>query len=435
MKRQRYHLDTLSNGLRVLRVPAEVGSVFSLVLANTGSRYEVPAVQGIAHFFEHMAFKGTHKYPTAKDIAMTIDGLGADFNAFTGNEYTGYYIKTASQHAPIAWEMLAEMLLRPVLSPEEIERERGVILEEMRMYIDSPQAHIGNIFSNLLYQDSGLGHNIVGNQQTIEKINENDFKEFLQTWYSLGNLLLVVAGDKELVDDADCLAKITSYFSIAPDIKRQSPLAREQFLEQKFTYGPHLHLETRETEQAHFVLGWPGLAINDDRKYAATLLQVILGGNMSSRLFTQVREKLGLCYYVGTWSDRNLDSGCLGARAGVNLAKIEPALLATIAEFKKLATGKELIDEAEFARAREFVSGQTILSLESVDNVAERMGMGYMLRGVIETPQQQLTALQKVTKKQVEQLAQQMFKTGELRLAIIGPYSDTKPFEQILSTY
>ena len=433
MKKQEYYLETLSSGLKVLRVPYEVKSVFSLVLANTGARYEEVKNYGIAHFFEHMVFKGTQRYPTAKDIAVRIDGLGAEFNAFTGDEYTGYYIKAASRHVDIAWEMLSEMLLQPILAEEEIEKERGVILEERRMYIDNPQSHISNKFSEMFYKGSGLEHNIVGNEQTIKNIGKKDLERFLSKWYELSNLLLVVAGDKHILNNSNFLGRIDQFFSVNSKIKRETAPAREKYLEKDFKYGDKLHIEYRETQQAHFVLGWPGLKISDDRRFAATLLRVILGGNMSSRLFTEVREKRGLCYYVGATMENNLDSGCFGARAGVNLDKIEEALEATMAEFGKITEGAEGITEEELTRAKEFVTGQTILGMESLDGVAEGMGFDYLLRGEILTPQEKLAKLAMVKKEEVVGLARELFKRGEMRLAVIGPYPNADIFTAMLA--
>jgi predicted Zn-dependent peptidase len=433
MKKFTYQLDRLKGGLRVLRVPVETDSVMTLCLANTGSRYEKAAEWGIAHFFEHMVFKGTAKYPTAKEIAVKIDGIGANFNAFTSEEYTGYYIHGAARHLPLALDMVAEMLLQPRLDQAEIDRERGVILEEMNMYIDDPRSHLQNQFQQMVYAGSGLGHDVIGTKATVQAINREHFVSFLRSWYGLDNLVLVLAGRKKTLNDPDLLTQVAEIFGQKKYAPRAEAVSLHKWLRPDFRYGERLRVEFRETEQAHFILGWPSYKLGDERKYALGLLKVILGANMSSRLFTEVREKRGLCYYVGSFTETNRDSGQFGAMAGVSLTKIEEALRVTIGEFGQIAAGEKPITEDELQRAKDYVEGKTVLSLEDGVGVGESFGFQQLLEGKIELPHERWAKIKKVTVEEVMAVAADLVKKDELRLAVIGPYKKKLVFEQILS--
>ncbi len=244
---------TLDSGLTVIRVPIEsVHSTTTLVLCNTGSRYERPEQQGIAHFFEHMVFKGTTDYPDAHTLASTIDGIGADFNAFTSNEYTGYYVKSASEHVRLAIDVLSDMMLRPALRQDDIDREKGVIVEEINMYQDNPQAHISNRFDNMVYAGSGLGHDIIGSKETVTSFTSDDFQTFLHDWYGLQNMIVVVAGDASEVNGSDLLATIEENFSKQPTFERAQETDHEQWLTDDPLSEQRMILEHRDTEQAHF---------------------------------------------------------------------------------------------------------------------------------------------------------------------------------------
>lgn len=435
MKNYSFQLDKLDHGLSVLRVPLEVDSVLSLCLANTGSRYEQTKEFGIAHFFEHMVFKGTQKYPDAKTIASLVDSLGANFNAFTGEECTGYYIHAAAKHLPLVQNIIAEMVFAPRLEQKEIDKERGVILEEMRMYKDNPSSCIADLFKEMVYAQSGLGHNIVGNEQTINAINQSNFQSFLHDWYDPTNLLWVTAGDKKTLNQPDFLQNLSDELG-SFQIKRQPKPDFKSHWEKKFTYGERLWVENRQTEQAHFLFSWPGINLHDDQHSALlSLAKVILGGNMSSRLFTEVREKRGLCYYVRAYSEENHDSGQFGALAGVNLGKTEEALRVAIHEFTQIASGEKPITADELQRAKDYLEGKIILSLEDGVDTAESFGIQQLLRGSIKTPQKELSEIKKVTLQDLNNFIATLIQPQQLRLGIIGPFASKKPFEQILSTF
>ena len=431
-------LDTLTNGLPVLRVPVPgVESVTVLVLANTGSRYEQPQQQGIAHFFEHMVFKGSQNYPTAQALAVTVDGLGADFNAFTSKEYTGYYVKAASNHFELALDVVSDMLMTPKLRQEDIDREKGVIIEEIHMYEDSPAQYVGNLFDRMAFAGSGLGHDIIGSEKTVSQFTSADFKDFLKQWYGLPNLLLVIAGDERVVSSDRVLEQAQVAFD-KKDPQTEDRVTQKVAVRAELTKNPFskklFHLENKATEQAHFILGWPSSDRLSEDRYALAMLNIVLGANMSSRLFTQVREKRGLAYYVSSSVDAYHDSGLFGAAVGADPKRIEEALEVTIKEFSQLADGAVgvLITQGELARAKEYVSGKMALSYENPQAIAQYYGMKQLLMGEIETIDEVLTKLNAITLDEIEAVIKKIIKPGEMRLTLIGPFADEAKFKKYL---
>ncbi len=420
--------------ISVLRVPMPaVQSVTALILANTGSRYEQKTEQGIAHFFEHMVFKGTKSYPSAQELSSAIDTLGADFNAFTSKEYTGYYIKAASRHLPVALTALSEMLLSPLLKEEDIEREKGVIIEEMNMYHDTPMQYVSMLFDHLVFPDAGLGHDILGTKEVIRAMTREQFVSFLNRWYGQGNLLLVLAGDAAALSDAKLEKQITTLFADQAADRATGKQDLTTYLTEQQLEPNRLHVENRKTEQAHLILGWPGFERTHKNKHVLSVLTTIMGGSMSSRLFSEVREKRGLCYYVRADVDFYHDVGIVGASAGVDPGRVEEALEVILGEFKDLSSGKNAVTAEELSRAKEHLLGTMTLSLEDSRSVAQFYGMRQLLLNEIETPQEVQQKIQSVTLKQVNDLAKTLYQPGEQRLALIGPFSDKAVFERFLS--
>jgi predicted Zn-dependent peptidase len=429
-----HSVTTLSNGLQVILVPMPaVESVTTMVLANTGSRYEKPREQGIAHFLEHMVFKGTTQYPDSQALASTIDAIGADFNAFTSKEYTGYYVKSASRHLETALDVISDMLLQPLLKEEDLEREKGVIVEEINMYKDTPMQYVGNLFDQMMFSGSGLGHDIVGEKLTVQSLAPSNFKSFLQHWYGLGNLVLVIAGDEKVVLDAKTLEVATRCFSKETSERTHDKVQIQSVTSKTSPVSPHrLHIENKKTEQAHLILGWPGLARTDERRDIQTVLSVILGGNMSSRLFTEVREKRGLCYYVRSDVDTFHDTGVFGASAGVDPGRIEEALKVIIEQFKGIASGSLAITQEELTRAQEYLTGTIALQLEESRSLAQFYGFRQLLENEVETPAMVLKKLQAVTLEQLQDLAKELITINGVRLAVIGPYKNKHAFDEFL---
>lgn len=449
-------------------------SVTVMFLANTGSRYEPVGKEGIAHFFEHMVFKGTKKYPTAKDLARTLDSVGAEFNAFTSKEYTGYYVKSATSNFDLALDVLSEMLLAPLLRQEDIDREKGVIIEELNMYVDTPQYHVANVFEQLLFADSALAHDIVGNKDSIRSLTSEDFHHFLQRFYGPENLLLVVAGGlAKISKEAKVLEKkVTLAFNKLNEkrgenqklptaklsqtqptqtkqTKTKQTKARQTEAKQTETKRTELSelnksafssrrfkLIKRVSEQAHFVLAWPALSRHHPDRIALSVLSTILGDNMSSRLFTEVREKRGLCYYVKSSLEYYHDCGYLGASAGVDPERLREAIEATKAVFYNLANGQGEAGESgeisakELLRAQNYLKGTTLLNLEESNNVAQFYGFKQLLDDKILTPDEVISKIEAVTVKDLKRLAKLIFQKEQLRFALIGNFANEKEIRQ-----
>jgi predicted Zn-dependent peptidase len=431
-------LTQLDSGLSVIRVPMpSVKSMTVVALCNTGSRYEDPAQYGVAHFFEHMVFKGTQKYPDAQALAGAIDAVGADFNAFTSKEYTGYYVKAASSHLELALDVVSDMLLTPQLRQDDIDREKGVIIEELNMYVDSPSSHIANLFEQMFFAGSGLQHDIIGTKETISGMKAEDFKNFLNKWYGFGNMLLVIAGDAEVVKQ-DSTLKLAEKMFAKGSAERHKLDKKKSTVHHNLTTSPisdkTLHVEFRQTEQAHLIMGWPGLKRSSKERYALSLLSTIIGGNMSSRLFTEVREKRGLCYYVHSDVDQYHDGGFMGASAGVDQSRVEEAIKVIRAEFEAAAVGEKgkAITPRELQKAKDYVAGKMVLGLEDSESVAQFFGMKQLLLDEITTPEQTLERYNKVTLEEVQAILKQLVSSEPLRLAVIGPYKESQPFAQLI---
>lgn len=429
----------LKSGLTVIQVPMEsVKSATVLALCNTGSRYEHKDQYGVAHFFEHMVFKGTESYPTAQKLAEVIDAVGANFNAFTSKEYTGYYVKAASRHLDLAIDVVSDMLLTPKLREEDIEREKGVIIEELNMYVDSPASHISNLFEQMIYRGSGLEHDIIGLKETIRNMERHHFEEFLQQWYGHGNMVVLVTGDAEVVNSDQTLSKIEQMFSKSSNNGKADKEPVRSELEKKARdrsplSSQKLHVEFRETEQAHLVMGWPSFGRSDDRRYVRALLGSIIGGNMSSRLFTEVREKRGLCYYVHSDVDQYHDVGFFGASAGVDQTRVEEAVTVIRQVFEEAAAGANPITAEELQKAKDYVAGKMVLGLEDSQSVAQFFGMKHLLLDEISSPEEVLEEYNKVELDQVQQLLRETIEEDQLRLAVIGPYKDEAVFKKLIS--
>ncbi|MDP3888831.1 MAG: pitrilysin family protein, partial [bacterium] len=356
-----YKKTILVNGLRVITVPMPaVDSVTAMILVGAGSRYETKRTNGISHFLEHMTFKGTPKRPSAFAISSTIDGIGADFNASTGKEETLFYVKSAKEHLDLALDVISDMVLAPLIKKDEVEREKGVILEELNMYEDLPMRRAAEYFEQLLFPNSSLGWDIGGEKETVKGITREDFLEYRQRLYLPDNMVLVVAGgaaEEEVVEMAQ------KYLGGLNGKKGRSEFG-ETFKQEK----PQIFLKTKKTDQTHLVLGVRGNPLGHKDRYAETILASILGGGLSSRLFIQMRDKRGLAYYVRADAEHFLDNGYFAAAAGVDTQRVDEAILAILEEFRKL-TNASAIESQELTKAKEYVKGRLILELEDSRSV------------------------------------------------------------------
>lgn len=422
----------LDSGLRVVLIPMEgTKSVTSLVMVGVGSRYEPKEKAGISHFLEHMVFKGTKRWPTSLDLSQTVDGIGADFNAFTGKEYTGFYVKSTSQYLDLSLDVLTDMLYTPRLRSSDIERERGVIVEEINMYNDLPQRKVAEIFDASMYGDYGLGRRIDGTKEAVTGFTKKDFQQHLNDWYGADNTVLVIAGDASLMKNTDALiTKVAGYFDKGLDYGATTT-------ERVLGFADHgeiqVTVEHKTNDQAHFVLGFPSYHITHPKRYAQTLLQVIMGGNMSSRLFTEVREKRGLAYYSRTDVDRFKDTGAFAAVAGVDIKRVDEAVKVTMSIFEDVkADAKKGVTDEELSRAKEYLTGSLTLSMEGSRNVAQYWAQRVILGDEAMSPRKVLDKIRRVEREELVEVAQEVFNPEKMVFALVGPFEDQGKFEQLL---
>jgi predicted Zn-dependent peptidase len=444
---------TLKNGLTVVFVPTAQPSMTVLLLVGAGSRYENKNNNGIAHFFEHMAFKGSKKYPNTKIISETIERTGGIFNAFTSKDHTGYWIKATPAHFETIIDVLSDMIINPLLDEEEIEREKGVIIEEINMYEDSPQQKVSDFFEKTLYGNHPLGMEIAGEKETVAFFNRQTFVDYIKTLYHPQNAVLVVAGGiGDKINQSNYRVSYSSGFppasrgvpsrskQVVLDLKQAEFDSYLQLIEEKFSSWkngekqeferidfkqnkPKIFVHHKKTEQAHFCLGYPTFGFFDKRKYALLVLTTILGGGMSSRLFLEVRERRGLCYYVFTTHQFYHEIGNVVTQAGIvnNLDKIKEAMTVIIEEQEKIKKGE--IGKDELEKAKEMVKGRLLLSLEDSFRVANFFGSKKLLEDKIETADQVIKKIDAVAVDEVATLAKQLFLPEKINFALIGPYN------------
>lgn len=419
-----YNKIVLKNGLRVITVSMpQVESVTSMILVGAGSRYESKKTNGISHFLEHMVFKGTQKRPSALAISSVIDGIGADFNAATGKEETLFFIKSAQKHLSLSLDILTDIVLHSKISAEETEREKGVIIEEINMYEDTPMRRVNEYFEKLLYPDSSLGWDIAGDKETIKGIKRKDFLEYHHRLYFPENMVVIVAGGFK---ERQAQSLVEDYF-IDLKSKIKKPVSARQFTQTK----PEVFLKTKKTDQTHLVLGVRGNPLGHKDRYIEAILATILGGGMSSRLFIQVRERRGLAYYIRTEVEHYLDNGYLATAAGVDTKRAKKAIEVILEEYQKMSKLSQ-ISQKELNKAKEFVKGRLILDLEDSRNVASLYGTQELLEGEIRTPKEMMAQIDKVTKEDVTRVAGEFFANQRLNLAIVGPFKEKDGFEKIL---
>jgi len=400
-----------------------VSSVTALVLVGAGSRYEQREKAGLSHFLEHMFFKGTKKRPTAFDLSSLVDSVGGENNAFTSKDQTGFYIKVQHDQLELAFDILSDTLNDSLYLEEEINRERGTIIEEINMYEDTPLYKIDDVFYELMYDGNPLGWSISGYKKTVSNIQREDFLNYTKRFYQGSDMVLAVAGK---ITEAKVNDLAQKYFSCF--VKGQ----KEEF--EKFGNGqkePRVRVAHKKTDQAHLYFGYPAFSFLDEDREALNVLSTILGGGMSSRLFIQVRERRGLAYYVGTLVDLYHETGLVAARAGLNLEKVDEAVSVIREEFEKTKKGD--ITKEELLKAKEFLKGRTTLSLENSRTVAEWYADKQLLEEKIETPDEVFAQIEKVTLEDVCRVANRLFKTEKSNLAIIGPFEGEERFLKLIS--
>ena len=418
-----YERHTLENGLRVLTAPLpHAKSITCFVMVAAGSRYETKDTSGIAHFTEHMVFKGTERRPTARDIAAEVDAVGGEFNAFTSKEYTGYYVRCAGESRAVALDVLVDMLRHSKFAPEEIEREKGVILEEMNMYLDTPRDLVDNVYEEVLYGDQPLGWMVLGNKESVRAANRDTFLDYLGHWYKPDRVVVGLGGNI----DGDFLGQIEELLGDLSGNGADGPAPLQPIK----TGEPRIKLHTKDSDQAHLCLGTISYPLQHPDRYALQLLAVVLGGGMSSRLFTEVRERRGLAYYVFGTNYSYTDTGTLYSQAGVDLNRIDDAISTIAGELGKMAEVPVPSDELE--KARSFAKGRFTLQTESPQGLLQFGLRREVLEGGAVEPQEVLDALDAVTAEDVQRVAQDVIGRNAFTLAVVGPFDDTGRFEKLL---
>ncbi len=411
--------------MRVITIPMEgTKTVTVLVMVGTGGKYETRSLSGISHFLEHLFFKGTKKRPTLKDVASDMEKIGSEHNAFTSKEYTGFYAKAAAFQKDKALDIISDILTNPLFPEKEMEKERSVILEEAKMIKDDPPRYIADLFEVLLYGDTPAGWDFIGTPETIKKITRADILKYFQDQYVAKNIVISVAG---AIDENDVLEKVKKYFGgfNGRDFK-------EKLAVKEIQTKPQILIYSKKTNQTHISLGVRGYNLDHPDRFAATLLGTILGGGMSSRLYTAVVDREGLAYYVFSGSDLYTDSGYFTTQAGIDAKNVEKTIGLILAEYKKIAV--EGAREEELNKVKDYIKGRTVMSLESSSTMASFFADQEILTGKISTPEEKLAKIDLVTVADIQRVAQDIFKEEKLNLALIGPFKkkDEKRLGKIL---
>ena len=423
-------LKKLSNGLNLLTVPMTGAKTTAiLVMIATGSKYENKKNSGLSHFLEHMFFKGTDKRPDTLTITSVLDRVGGEYNAFTSKEYTGYWIKVAKQETKLALDVLSDMLLHSKFDNEEINREKGVIIEEVNMYLDNPMRRIEDVFEQCLYGNTPAGWDTIGTKENINSFKREDFVNYFKNQYKTSNSFVCIAGD--IPTGANKL--INDFFSTwsTGQPKTKLPVKEKQST-------PAIKIEYKKTDQAHLSLGVRTEAYGNSDEFIHKIIATALGGSMSARLFINLRERNGLCYYVRTGAETYSDSGYLATQAGVPVDKIEKAITIIIEEYKRLTT--ELMPEEEIKKIKQFITGRILLSLEGPDDIANWYGQQLVVRAQqpggnkksLLTPTEFLAIVKKISAEDIRRVAKKIFNPKGLNLAVIGPYKNEAQFRKLL---
>lgn len=422
-----YKLETLSTGLKLLIVPMQgLESVTVTVWVKTGSRNEEAKTNGISHFLEHMVFKGSKKRPSAKAISEVVDSIGGEFNAGTSKDWTNFYIKTRVGNLETAMDVLADMVLDPLLKSEEIEREKGTIIQEIAMYEDTPMMHIGEVFEELAFSGNSLGWDTAGTPKTVKAISRNDFLRYRDIYYHPEAMMVSVVGG---VSEEKARILVEKYF------RSLAPFKGETFKGQEFIgkqTAPQFKLQTKKAEQAHLIMGFMSEGRGYPGRFAQSILSTILGGGMSSRMFIEVRERRGLAYSIHTGMDRYQEVGYLSTYAGVDVNKADEAIAVILKQYYGIGSGQFPISNEELKKAKEYLKGHLALALEDTKDVTSFFVEQALFVKEILTPEEVYKQVDKITVEEVLSEAKKLFISSKLNLAIIGPFKDREKFVQLL---
>jgi predicted Zn-dependent peptidase len=415
---------SLPNGLQVVLAPQpDALTATAVVMVRAGSEYETREQNGVSHFLEHLVFKGTKKYPRVGQVSEVLEGMGAETNAWTAESHTAYWAKAQSGKAGKLLEVVSELHLDPLLDADEIERERGVVIEEIAMYDDMPNRKVYDVWGSLLYgEDQPAGRPIAGPKENIRALTREQITGYRASRYRAPETVVSIAGG---FDAAEVSRFIKRRFANL-DGGRAKPKPKTRESQAK----PNVKFVTRPGDQAHMVLGFRAFKMGDRREHALSMLATVLGGGMSSRLFKRIRDELGAAYYVHAWNDASVDHGSLGVSVGANLEKAPEVVAAVMEEYARLAT--ELVDVKELRRARDYQIGGFLMGLESSDALATHYGSSLLLRGRVVPVRETIAAVKAVTPEEIRRVARMVIREEALNLAGIGPGFSEAQFRKLL---
>ncbi|MEI8338197.1 MAG: pitrilysin family protein [bacterium] len=419
----KYFKTKAKSGLRIITVPMKnTETVTVMVLVKTGSDYENKDINGISHFLEHMCFQGTEKRPNTGDISKELDALGAQSNAFTSKEFTGYWAKAHKKHFSKITEIVSDIYLNSIFKPDAIEREKGVVVEEIKMYEDLPQHKVGEVFEELLYGNQPAGWPIIGNEKNVRSFTREQIMNYRNEHYSAANTIVVVAGG---VESKKAEKTASDFFGKV----RKGKINTHKKTDDS-QGGPAIKLHFKDTDQAHVILGFRSYDVKNKDNPKISLLEAILGRGMSSRLFRKLRDELGICYYVRSGNDTSIDRGFFAIASGLSKDRVKIGIEAILGEIKKIKT--ELVPESELRKAKDLMIGNMYLSLETSDSLADFYSFQELHGLKIKTPEEKALRLEKITAKDVMNMANKIFNQKTINLSIVGPFKNEQEFKNIL---
>lgn len=418
-----FHKTILENSLRIVTFPMRnTQAITLLILVGAGSKYERKEINGISHLIEHMAFRGTKRRPKTLDIAKELDRVGGFYNAFTGKELMGFWVKVDAKHFDLSCDILSDMIFNPLFKKEEIEKEKKAIVEEINMYLDTPQSYVLELWEKLLYDDQPAGWTIAGEKEIIKKISRKDILKFFKAQFTAKNIVISLAGN---FNEREVILKIKKFFG---KFKNNKTFTKKPVIEKQ--KKPEVLLQTKDTDQTHIALGVRAFDLFSSKKYPLAVLANLLGGIMSSRLFIEIREKRGMAYYIRTIPESYTDTGYLVTHAGIDNKRVKEAIKIILKEYKKLKEKK--VPQEELQKAKDNIKGHIYLGLETSDSWAVYLGSQEILKNKISTPEEECKKIDKVNQIDILRISKEIFQPSRLNLALIGPFKEKNEFQKLL---
>ncbi len=416
-------LKTLPNGLRTLIIPMkDTPAVTAMVLVAAGAEHEKPSEHGLAHFLEHMCFKGTEKRPSALAIMRELEGLGARTNAFTGRQITGYHVKAQSRHLPKVLDIIADLYRNPIFPEVEMEKEKGVVIEEINMFEDMPQYKVDDVFDTLLFGDTPQGKTIIGTKQSVRSFTRDDLVRFRYAHYHADSSLVVVAG---ACDPKETYALLKELFGeVATGVHPQNRPLKKTNTNERVAIG------YKKSEQTHLILGTRGLPVGHKEEVTQSLLATILGGSMSSRLFHKLREEMGACYYVSASANTYAQYGIFSVSAGIPAKRLQEVVSVVVEELARISD--EEVTPEELKIAQNVTASGLVLGLETSNSLAHFYGAQEIMRLARKTPKELTREIRAVTTGDIRRLARKLLAPDALHLAVVGPIKGEEKLARIL---